>query len=100
MLGHTELSQTNYSLCHGLGGNSDVLLFGAERLGHPDWRSRAEDIGLRGLETHHAQKRPWPCGTYGSVEVPGLMVGLAGIGWFYLRLALPETPTILIVLPP
>jgi lantibiotic modifying enzyme len=100
VLGGTELSQTNYSLCHGLGGNSDVLLFGAERLGNPDWRSRAEDIGLRGLETHHAQKRPWPCGTYGSVEVPGLMVGLAGIGWFYLRLALPETPTVLIVLPP
>ena len=100
VLGGTELSQTNYSLCHGLGGNGDVLLFGAERLGNPDWRSRAEEIGLRGLAAHHAQKRPWPCGTYGSVEVPGLMVGLAGIGWFYLRLALPETPTVLMVVPP
>src|SRR5947209_16803828 len=68
VLGGTELSQTNYSLCHGLGGNGDVLLFGAERLGNPDWRSRAEEIGLRGLAAHHAQKRPWPCGTYGSVE--------------------------------
>lgn len=40
---------------------------------------------------------PWPCGT---VEVPGLLLGLAGIGYFYLRFADPAgTPTVLIPLP-
>jgi hypothetical protein len=99
VLGGPEMSQTNYSLCHGLGGNCDALLQGARILNRPDWRQRAEEIGRRGLETFHAQQLPWPCGTYGGVEVPGLMLGLAGIGWFYLRLADPETPSALIILP-
>jgi lantibiotic modifying enzyme len=100
VLGGPEMSQTNYSLCHGLGGNCDALLQGARTLSRPDWRQRAEEIGRRGLEASYAQQLPWPCGTYGSVEVPGLMLGLAGIGWFYLRLADPETPSALIILPP
>ena len=100
LLGGTEMSQTNYSLCHGLGGNADVLLQGARVLGNPEWRRQAEAVGRRGIETCRLQKLPWPCGTYGSVEVPGLMLGLAGIGWFYLRLADPETPSPLTILPP
>ena len=97
VLGGPEMSQTNYSLCHGLGGNCDVLLQGARILGNPAWQQRAEEIARRGIEAHHAQKLPWPCGTYGSVEVPGLMLGLAGIGWFYLRLADEGVPSALIV---
>jgi hypothetical protein len=97
--GGPEMSQTNYCLCHGLGGNCDVLLEGTRLLGNPEWRRRAEEVGRRGIETCHAQKLPWPCGTYGSVEVPGLMLGLSGIGWFYLRLADPEVPSALIVAP-
>ncbi len=98
--GGTEMSQTNYCLCHGLGGNADALLEGWRVLGNAGWRRRAEEVGRRGIETYQAQKVPWPCGTFGSVEVPGLMLGLAGIGWFYLRLADPEkTPTALMVVP-
>jgi lantibiotic modifying enzyme len=97
--GGSEMSQTNYCLCHGLGGNADALLEGWRVLGNADWRRRAEEVGRRGIETYQAQKVPWPCGTFGSVEVPGLMLGLAGIGWFYLRLADPEVPTALMVVP-
>lgn len=99
VLGGPEMSQTNYSLCHGLGGNCDILLEGARRLGNPEWQKRAEEIARRGIERFHTPKLPWPCGTYGSVEVPGLMLGLSGIGYFYLRLADPEVPTVLITLP-
>jgi lantibiotic modifying enzyme len=97
VLGGEEMSQTNYSLCHGLGGNCDVLLQGARILGNPAWQLRAEEIARRGIEAHHLQKLPWPCGTYGGVEVPGLMLGLSGIGWFYLRLADETVPSALIV---
>jgi hypothetical protein len=38
---------------------------------------------------------PWPCGIPGAGEAPGLMLGTAGIGYFYLRLAKPEIPTAL-----
>jgi lantibiotic modifying enzyme len=93
------MSQTTDSHCHGLGGNCDVLLQGTRVLGRPEWRQRAEEIGRRGIAACHAQQLPWPCGTFGSVEVPGLMLGLAGIGWLYLRLADPEVPSPLIVRP-
>ncbi|HEY6321421.1 MAG TPA: lanthionine synthetase LanC family protein [Thermoanaerobaculia bacterium] len=95
--GGPEMSQNNYSLCHGLGGNCDLLLDGSEVLGNPAWRERAERLALQAIETYEEQKLPWPCGTFGSVEVPGLMLGLSGIGYFYLRLADPAgTPSVLI----
>jgi lantibiotic biosynthesis protein len=98
--GGTEMSQTNDCLCHGRGGNCETLIYGAEVLGRPEWLQRAEEIGLQEIEACAAQRAPWPCGTYGAVEVPGLMLGLAGIGYFYLRLADPAgTPTVLIPLP-
>jgi lantibiotic modifying enzyme len=98
--GGTEMSQTNDSLCHGRTGNSETLIYGAQILGRPEWLRRAEEIALQEIETCAAQRLPWPCGTYGSAEVPGLMLGLAGIGYFYLRLANPaSTPSVLIPLP-
>jgi lantibiotic modifying enzyme len=98
--GGTEMSQTNDCLCHGRGGNCETLIYGSQILGRPEWLRRAEEIGLQEIETCAAQRMPWPCGTYGSVEVPGLMLGLAGIGYFYLRLADPAgTPSVLIPLP-
>jgi lantibiotic modifying enzyme len=92
-----ELSQNNYSLCHGRGGNAEPLLYGAEVLGRPAWRRAAENVGLEGVEDVHAMKLPWPCGTQRNVEIPSLLVGLAGIGYFYLRLADPQaTPSVMI----
>jgi len=99
--GGTEMSQTNDSLCHGRAGNCETLIYGSQVLGRPEWLLRAEEIGRQEIETRAAQHHPWPCGTYGSVEVPGLMLGLTGIGYFYLRLADPVgTPSVLITLPP
>ncbi|NJL57749.1 hypothetical protein HC928_23425 [bacterium] len=38
----------------------------------------------------------WACGTPTGVETPGLMMGLAGIGYQLLRLANPQSvPSIL-----
>ncbi len=98
--GGPEMSQNNYSLCHGLAGNCDLLLYGSDLLGNPAWRERAARLGRQAIASFDEQKLPWPCGTYGSVEVPGLMLGLAGIGHFYLRLAdSRRTPSVLIFSP-
>ena len=48
------------------------------------------DLARFGVERYHADRAPWPCGVPGGGENPSLMLGLAGIGHFYLRLALPE----------
>ncbi|HSN86774.1 MAG TPA: lanthionine synthetase LanC family protein, partial [Thermoanaerobaculia bacterium] len=95
-----ELSQGgNYSLCHGIGGNCELPLLAAELLGDPELRQVAERAAREGIETYEARGRPWPCGTRGGVPDPSLLVGEAGIGAFYLRLADPGTPSVLLLRP-
>ena len=43
LYGNSEVSQTNYSLCHGLGGNCEPLIYGATVLGMPELFARAEE---------------------------------------------------------
>jgi lantibiotic modifying enzyme len=88
--------QPNFSLCHGLAGNADVLLESSLVLGNDLHRQVAQSAGNYGLEKHHHHRLQWPSGVTdpaGQVpngEAPGLMLGLAGTGYFYLRLAMPE----------
>jgi lantibiotic modifying enzyme len=43
----------------------------------------------------------WLCGVPSGVETPGLLTGLAGIGYGLLRLAEPErVPSLLTLAPP
>jgi lantibiotic biosynthesis protein len=76
----------NFSLCHGEGGNADLLIIAADLLDRPELRSRAEAVGNRGIEQFEDHQSPWPCGVPGAGETPNLMLGLAGIGYFLLRL--------------
>jgi lantibiotic biosynthesis protein len=91
-----ERGTLSYCLCHGLGGNADVLLEGRDVL--PSGAVLAEAIGRAGLAAHARTGVPWPCGIpVPGGETPGLMLGLAGIGHFYARLALPTVvPTLLL----
>jgi lantibiotic modifying enzyme len=87
----------NYSLCHGLTGDAELLLQAARVLG-PEMACRdlsvaVADVGIRS----YAPSGRWPCGS-GSGETPNLMLGLAGIGHFYLRLHDPRVPSILMPL--
>lgn len=92
-------SGSNYSLCHGLGGNCELPLQAAKILGKPELRQLVEQVAVHGLETYEDLGKPWPCGTRGQVADPSLLLGEAGIGSFFLRLADPETPTILLLRP-
>lgn len=76
----------NWSLCHGLGGNAELFLLAAEVFGEERLRGPADVIGMRGIESVRMQHNPWPCGVVSGGETPGLLLGLAGIGYFYLRL--------------
>ncbi|MDB4950867.1 MAG: hypothetical protein JWM27_3516 [Gemmatimonadetes bacterium] len=87
----------NYSLCHGRAGNCETLLYGARVLGDDTLRTTAEDCMLTGVERWERPGVSWPCGTLGGVSDPGLLLGESGIGWFLLRLALPEVPSVLLV---
>ena len=90
----------NFSLCHGAGGNADMLLMAADQLKRPELRQTAESIGDFGIQQFEQPNMPWPCGIAGSGEAPNLMLGTAGIGYFYLRLFdSKQVPTILLIAP-
>ncbi len=90
----------NYSLCHGLAGNAEVLLYGSDVLGEQvaEDRKLVAEVANAGAERCAQDEGSWPCGTGGG-ETPSLMLGLAGIGYFYLRLHNPKIPSLLIMRP-
>ena len=90
----------NYSLCHGVGGNSELMMLAAEMLGRGELAEIAEHVGLAGIEQIEKPGLPWPCGTHGGCETPNLMTGLAGIGHFYLRLYDAQAVPSILVLEP
>jgi type 2 lantibiotic biosynthesis protein LanM len=84
---------TDHSLCHGALGNLELLHLAGRTIG-PEWAAQAHQLGS--LILREADQRGWLCGTPLGVESPGLMSGLAGIGYGLLRLAAPdEVPSIL-----
>jgi lantibiotic modifying enzyme len=91
-----EAGGTDFSLCHGLTGTVEcvqeahrVLGAGVGGLDLPRL------VAQHGLESYAQPGLAWPCGTR-TEETPNLMLGLAGIGYFYLRLAAPDVPSILL----
>jgi class II lanthipeptide synthase len=82
------------TLCHGDLGNADILLYASETLQQPCWRNRAAQFVTAAL--HSARGKGWKCSNPLGVESPGLMTGLAGIGYALLRHAAPaRVPSIL-----
>ncbi|MDR3529849.1 MAG: lanthionine synthetase LanC family protein, partial [Rhodopila sp.] len=69
----------NFSLCHGMAGNADLMLSAADQLDDPELRRRAYLVGDLGI-ARHGSSSAWPCGVPGGGETPGLLLGLAGIG--------------------
>lgn len=93
-------NQGNYSLCHGNAGNAELLIYASRVLGNTDYKAIADQVGKHGIEQHQKNAIPWSCGVIGGGETPNLMLGLAGIGYFYLRLHDPVKYTpVLIILP-
>lgn len=84
----------NHSLCHGDLGNLEVLHVAGETLGEPRW----SDVAMRDAADvlREGREEGWRCGLPQGHETPGLMMGLAGIGYGLLRLASPEhVPSVL-----
>lgn len=81
----TPQAGSSYTLCHGPAGNADILLTGAVVLGEPAWIDCARHVAQRGLVEEAGQWRSG-LGTAQSHSL-GLMLGLAGTGYFLLRCA-------------
>jgi type 2 lantibiotic biosynthesis protein LanM len=89
----------NHSLCHGDCGSLELLLAASTMSG--DTTSRSHLNRLAAVLLEDIENGGWICGHQVSVESPGVMTGLAGIGYQLLRLAEPEkVPSILTLAPP
>ncbi|XVQ07263.1 type 2 lanthipeptide synthetase LanM family protein [Spirillospora sp. CA-255316] len=86
----------NDTLCHGRSGNAELFLRFAELSDEPAFRMEA-NVQAQAQWRNLEDARPGP----ESGFFPGLMLGLAGFGMHFLRLARPEsTPSALLLDPP
>lgn len=89
----------NHSLCHGALGNLELILMASRVLDYPLYREKLAEMTAMVLESFATCG--WVAGVPLGVETPGLMTGLAGIGYELLRLAEPENvPSVLLLEPP
>jgi lantibiotic modifying enzyme len=80
-------------------GNLDLLLEAGRLFGDARLLSRAYTMAAGVLQS--IREHGWLCGVPAGVETPGLMVGVAGIGFGALRLADPaRVPSVLTLRPP
>lgn len=85
-----------HCLCHGDLGNLDLLAELARQPGQAKWAEKHRELAERTLQGF--AERGLLCGVPYYVETPGLMDGLAGIGYGLLRLAEPErVPSVLLL---
>jgi lantibiotic modifying enzyme len=83
-----------HCLCHGDLGNVEPLLVAGEVLQAPRWNRLALERAAGILQD--VREGGWRCGLPRNTETPGLMMGLAGIGYGLLRLAAPrQVPSVL-----
>ena len=89
----------NHSLGHGDLGHLEFVREASRVCGAPQCQRDCQRLAAAVLAS--IETGGWRCGTPLGVESPGLMTGLAGIGYGLLRLAEPErVPSILLQEPP
>jgi type 2 lantibiotic biosynthesis protein LanM len=90
----------NDSLCHGRSGNAELLLRFARVKDEPAFQLEA-NMQAQASWRRLASSPDWP-GTDGDHQaMPGLMVGITGVGMHFLRLAHPDrVPSPLLLDPP
>ena len=87
----------SYGVAHipGLAGNADILLVAAAAAADDEAAALARQVGEFGIE-HYGGAGSWPCGIAGGVN-QSLMLGISGIGYFYLRLNDPGLASVLAI---
>lgn len=89
----------NHCLCHGDLGNLELLLQASRELDRERWQPHVDRLAAAILDS--IDDHGWLCGVPLGVETPGLMTGLAGVGYGLLRLAEPaRVPSVLTLAPP
>jgi class II lanthipeptide synthase len=86
----------SHCLCHGELGNTELYLQAATALDRPELRAQARTRGIAVAEA--IRSSGWRCGMPLNIHTPGIMFGLAGIGYGMLRLVEPDSVPVLLTL--
>jgi lantibiotic modifying enzyme len=89
-----RVPNTDLTACHGIFGLVDTLLDGV-RSGRDAHANVLQQIVNHSVEQCHRAERPWSSGLASREEISGLMLGNAGIGHIFLRLADAKLPPLL-----
>ncbi|OME95576.1 hypothetical protein BK124_21150 [Paenibacillus amylolyticus] len=92
--GFTEVS---YSLCHGDMGNLELFLLAADYLQDEELKEFSVQMANYIVTQVRRDNHHWRCGIPGRQQIPGLMLGLAGIGYQLLRLYNRDLPSVLMM---
>ncbi|MBM7580805.1 type 2 lanthipeptide synthetase LanM family protein [Jeotgalibacillus terrae] len=85
----------SHSLCHGDLGNSELFLNAGLKLQNQNYVELAQSVGVSVIEEKN-KNGYYFTGISNNIELPGLFLGLSGIGYQLLRLAEPEiVPSVL-----
>lgn len=89
-----RMPNADFTACHGVFGLLDTLLDGV-RSGRDAHAAALNAVVAYATEQFHRGERPWPSGLMTHEEISGLMLGNAGVGHVYLRLADPTLDSLL-----
>jgi lantibiotic modifying enzyme len=78
------------SPCHGLSGLIEVVLTAGDVLDQPRFTCQAYSAAEE-LIARYAHQVYWPSGVVGGGPNPSFMLGVAGVGYHFLRLHAPHT---------
>lgn len=85
----------SHSLCHGDLGNSDLFCLAAQNLSNQNYLKTARSIGMKVLQEKNETGK-FSTGVTNNIDLPGLFLGVSGIGLQLLRLADPQkVPSVL-----
>ena len=72
-------------------------MYASKILKNNSYKVLVRQIGMFGIESYQDENLSWPCDKKVG-QHPGLMTGLAGIGYFYLRLySSLKIPSVLLI---
>lgn len=91
------LGDGGYCLGHGVAAKGEVLVLAAAMLDRPELLNTGVAACQTGITHFSDRDAPWPCAVPAPGESPDLLFGLAGIGYFCLRLhAVSDVPSLLV----
>jgi len=85
------------TFCNGLSGLGEVVLIAGQTLKNSSYHNRAMELALA-LIDRYSVAGDWPSGVPSGGPNPSLMLGIAGVGYWFLRLDDPAgVPSVLLL---